>query len=121
MLYSLRFVLPVHGIKVYQHLPLAIMIGPIIDKNMRTLGIKNLKNDNSWNSKDFDVFLMSVSGLKPFIILRETEDENRDTNGDQKDTYKAEELKSDIDLNKIQYFSKSYHIGRIHLEQINTL
>jgi hypothetical protein len=63
---------------------------------------------------------MSVSGLKPFIILRETEDENRDIDGDQKAMYKTEELKPEIDLNKIQYFSKSYHIGRIHLEQINT-
>jgi len=64
---------------------------------------------------------MSVSGLKPFIILRETDAENMDTNGDQENMYKTEELKPEIDLNKIQYFSKSYHIGRIHLEQINIL
>lgn len=64
---------------------------------------------------------MSVSGLKPFIILRETANENKDTNNDQENMYKTEELKPEIDLNKIQYFSKSYHIGRIHLEQINTL
>ncbi|KAF0769921.1 Uncharacterized protein FWK35_00002694 [Aphis craccivora] len=121
MLYSLRSVLPTHNIRAYQHLPLNIMIGPIIDKNMCSLSTGKLSNDNSWDNKDFDVFLMSVSGLKPFIILRETADENKDTNDDQENMYKTEELKPDIDLNKIQYFSKSYHIGRIHLEQINTL
>jgi len=64
---------------------------------------------------------MSVFGLKPFIILRETDDESMDTNGDQENMYKTEELKPEIDLKKIQYFSKSYHIGRIPLEQIDTL
>lgn len=54
-------------------------------------------------------------------MLRETDDESMDTNGDQENMYKTEELKPEIDLNKIQYFSKSYHIGRIHLEQIDTL
>jgi len=64
---------------------------------------------------------MSVPGLKPFIILTEADDENMNKNDDQEDIFKIEELKPQIDLNKIQYFSKSYHIGRIHLEQMDTL
>lgn len=62
---------------------------------------------DSWDSKDFDVFLMSVPRLTPFIILRETEDENMDTNGDREEMFKAEVFKPQIDLNKMQYFSKS--------------
>jgi len=54
-----------------------------------------------WDSKDFDVLLMSVPKLKPFIILRETETENMNTNGDREKMFKAEELKPQLDLNKI--------------------
>jgi len=45
-----------------------------------------------------------------------------DSNVDREDNmFKTEELKAQIDLNKVQYFSKSYHIGRIYLEQMNIL
>lgn len=63
------------------------------------------------------MFLMSVPELNHFIILRENE--NMYTNGDQEYnicSIKTEKLKPQIGLNKIQYFSKSYHIGCIHLE-----
>jgi len=46
MLYSLGFVLPTHNFRAYQHLPLNIIIGPIIDKNMHSLSIGKLTNDS---------------------------------------------------------------------------
>lgn len=76
----------------------------------------------SWQSKDFDVFLMSVPGLSPFVVLKETENETTEFDGDRKDTFKAEEGDAPaIDLNKIQYFSKSFHIGRIHLKPLDAI
>jgi len=46
MFYSLGFVLSAQEIKVHQHLTSAFMIGPIINKNMSTI---DLKNDSKYN------------------------------------------------------------------------
>lgn len=82
----------------------------------------NIFYTESWQSKDFDVFLMSVPGLSPFVILKETENETTEFDDDRKDTFKAEEDDvPPIDLNKIQYFSKSFHVGRIHMKPLNTI
>jgi len=46
---SLGFVFPVENIKLHQHsIPSAIMIGPIIDRNMRSLSIENLTKDSEY-------------------------------------------------------------------------
>lgn len=51
MVCSLEAVLSVKDTKIYQNLSSTTMIGPIVDKNMRSLSIENLTNDSEYYHK----------------------------------------------------------------------
>lgn len=54
--------------KMYQNLSLTTMIGPIVDKNMRSLSIDNLTNDSEYNCK-----LLYLMKLRRKLLLAELE------------------------------------------------